>query len=634
MLAVLRRRPLTFLTIFGSIAWSSDAKRRERTIIATRGFSRFASACYACGRVALDYRINVHPIENADGEGSVTGVAARRACDKRSAERLLQFARSHGGVYAKLTQYISTLNHVLPSEWTGTLSVMLNDAKPSPWQDVASVFESDFGMPATTVFKSIEETPIAAASIAQVHRAVLRDTGELVAVKIQYPNLRARAFSDMATMRFLASAYGAYSPGHDYEWLFPEFTAALNAELNFLQEARNSVRAAAMLAHDSRFAVPRVYPALCSERVLTMEWIDGVTLRDATTGPNAKGIRAASGGADSQWVAKAVLDAFSELTFVHGFVHSDPHAANLMLRITKNGLPQLVIIDWGMVRRLAPDFRRGYSELWCALLSQDKTAGLAATLKLGLSDTEYNALSLMLTYRPANTSTALGARIDSSERAKVREQYKDVTAGDINEFMQRLPRDFLFCGRNAQIVRSLNLDLGGVSADRFRANGRAAIRGMALTAAMGGGGGGKDHSNSPIVPRGGSANVVSDFELQPAVKERGLLPLAASALRAATGRVHEVPRVPLTYLTALRTVSFHETPTESEDLAAKRGAVLTTWESAVAGANISALFWRLWVAETILALASYWSGHAEIVDEEAAVANKKTKNHIERGQMG
>lgn len=633
MYAIIRRRPLTFLTIFGGGAWSSDSKRRERTMIATQGITRFTSACYECGRVAFDYRTNVDPIEKADGVGSVTGLVARRACDKRSAERLLQFARKNGGVYAKLTQYISTLNHALPPEWTDTLSVMLNDAIPSPWHEVASVFESDFGVPASAVFESIEETPIAAASIAQVHRAVLRDTGELVAVKIQYPGLRVRAFSDMATLRFLAGAYGAYSPGHDYEWLFPEFTAALTAELNFLQEARNGVRAAKMLAHDTRFAIPRVYPALCSERVLTMEWIDGVTLRDATTGPNAKGIRAAS-GADAEWVANAVLDAFAELTFVHGFVHSDPHAANLMLRITKNGLPQLVILDWGMVRRLAPDFRRGYSELWRALLSQDKIAGLRATRALGLSDTEYNALSLMLTYRPANTSTALGARIDKEERAKIREQYKDVTANDINEFMQRLPRDFLFCGRNAQIVRSINLGLGGVSADRFRANGRAAIRGMALTAALGGSDSNL-YSNSPIVPRGGSANVVSDFEEQPATVEgRGLLPLAAAALRSATGRVQEAPRVPLTYLTALRANTFHEKPTESEDLAAKRGAVLTNWQYAVAGVDINALFWRLWVAETILSIASYWSGHAEIVAAEAAVMDQKAKSPIQRGQMG
>ena len=640
MFALLRRRPFTSLCVVGSAAWASDELRRKQSVTVHQNVTSFFAACFACSHVVYDYKYNVVPIENADGEASETGKAARRACNKRSAERLLAFAKAHGGVYVKLSQYLSTMNHVLPVEWTETLAATLNAADPVAWSEVASVFEADFGMPASAIFESIEELPVAAASIAQVHRAVLRGSGDVVAVKIQYPGLRARAFGDMATLRFLASAYGAYSPGHDYEWLFPEFTAALSAELNFLQEARNGERAAVMLAHDPRFAVPRVFPALSSERILTMEWIDGLTLYNATVGSHAKGVKAVC-GADAAWVANAILDAFSELLFVHGFVHCDPHAGNLMLRTTKKGgAPQLVILDWGMVRRLAPDFRRSYAELWCAILAQDNKAGLKAVRALGLAENEYDALSLMLVYRPASTTTALGARMDKEERAKIVAQYKGVTPADINEFIQRLPRDFLFCGRNAQIVRSLNLELGGVSADRFRANGRAAIRGMALTAAIG------LDSTPPIVQmRGGAANIVSDFAphetaAAAAAKEvRGVLPLAAAALRAAMGRTLEAPRAPVTYLTALRDASAHEKPTESEDLAAKRGAALSTWQRTAAGVNIGALYWRLWAAETYLAIKSWWSGRSEMLAAEAAVAAMQSPSDsgtpLKRGgQMG
>jgi aarF domain-containing kinase len=619
----LLRHPLTSLVpISGILVFSLDPPRRSHVVNASQGVVRFIGASYAAVRVKLDYDASVKRVAASNDGNSEAMRDAQRAFDKRSAERLLAFARSHGGVYAKFAQYLSTMNHALSPDWTETLAQMLNDAKPCPWADVAAVFEGDFGVPASSVFSTIDEIPVAAASMAQVHRAVLRDTGETVAVKIQYPGLWHRAHGDMATLRFLASVYGAYNPDSDYEWLFPEFFQSMAAELNFLQEARNSERAAAMLAHDARFAVPRVLPHLCSERVLVMEWITGVTLHEATIGPAALGARAAC-GADADWVASAVLDAFAELTFVHGFVHCDPHAANLMLRKGKG--PELVILDWGMVRRLSPSFRRAYAELWRALLARDHAAGLQAVRALGLRDDEYDALSLMLTYRPAEGSTALGARIDADERARMKDKYKNVKAADLNDFLQRLPRDLLFVGRNAQIVRSINLSLGGSSRDRFRANGSAAIRGISLTKALGG----FSSAGAMQAARGSAASVVADFAVAPQQLERGIVPLAAAAVRAALGFQHEAPRAPVSYLTALRAASAHEAPTESEDLAAARGAPLTTLQRVVSTLDSAALFWRLWAAETLLGLATWWSGHAAAPEPATATASK-----METSQMG
>jgi aarF domain-containing kinase len=333
------RRPLSYVAC-ATLGFSlTPSERRSSFFDASAGVARFATACAQCALVYLDYATTVTPVESRDGASSAAALAAKRACDTRAAERLLAFARAHGGVYAKLTQYISTLNHALPREWTETCAGALSAIEPQPWATVSNVFEADCGARAVDVFESIEETPIAAASIAQVHRAVLK-TGERVAVKIQYAGLRARAQADIACMRFLASVYGLWHPEHNYVWLFPEFRASLHAELNFLQEARNSERVAAMFAHDSRFHIPRVHREISGERVLVMELIDGPTLRDLR---DADGIRA--WGAEPAFVRNALTDFFAESTFVHGFLHCDPHPANVMLQRRPNGTVQLVLID-------------------------------------------------------------------------------------------------------------------------------------------------------------------------------------------------------------------------------------------------------------------------------------------------
>lgn len=203
-------RPLA-LTTAATTALTLATSDRD----AAAGVARFSSACARCFFVYRDYATSVTPVEVAEGEASAAARAARRACDQRSAEVFVAFAKRHGGVYAKLAQYISTLNHALPAEWTETCAQALSAVEPQPWGAVKEVFEADFGRRAEDVFASIEETPIASASIAQVHRAVLK-SGERVAVKLQYPGLRARASADLSTMRFLASMYALANPTANY----------------------------------------------------------------------------------------------------------------------------------------------------------------------------------------------------------------------------------------------------------------------------------------------------------------------------------------------------------------------------------------------------------------------------------
>ena len=241
--------------------------------------------------VVWEYTVSLPRAEKAaiaaaeGGEGSAAAEAAlailRSAVHERCAQRLLALARANGGIYVKVAQALSTNTFTLPPEYCRVLAEAQDRARFRPWAEVAAVFEEDFGLPAASVFASVDEAPVAAASIAQVHRGVTAD-GRDVAIKIQYPELRHEARSDIVAIRFAAALLELAMPAFGYSWLLPDIEASLRAELNFLQEARNGERMAAMLSGDARLHVPAVFGALSSERVLVQEWIQGCRITDAT----------------------------------------------------------------------------------------------------------------------------------------------------------------------------------------------------------------------------------------------------------------------------------------------------------------------------------------------------------------
>lgn len=142
--------------------------------------------------------------------------------------------QQHSGAYSKFGQYLSTLVKIIPDEYTLVLKA-LQDAQPGvPLKDVRRVIQEDFGMPLTSLYASFDPKPIAAASLAQVHRAVTID-GQTVAVKVQYPRLAQQTKMDMTTLQFLAVAVGVLFKDYEYGWLFPEFAESMQLELDFLQ---------------------------------------------------------------------------------------------------------------------------------------------------------------------------------------------------------------------------------------------------------------------------------------------------------------------------------------------------------------------------------------------------------------
>jgi aarF domain-containing kinase len=170
-----------------------------------------------------DYKL-LHARYYFSGYDSDEYMSARKVVHARSAQRLLSLCKLHGGIYIKAGQHMASLSFIIPTEFTDTLSVLQDRAPFHAYDEVERTFHQDFGMKISDAFSSFEERPIAAASIAQVHKATLRGTGETVAVKVQHADVSRLFGVDMWTMESLTKL-ASHLFGSDFElsWIVGEF---------------------------------------------------------------------------------------------------------------------------------------------------------------------------------------------------------------------------------------------------------------------------------------------------------------------------------------------------------------------------------------------------------------------------
>jgi aarF domain-containing kinase len=246
---------------------------------------------------------------------------------RRTAAECLKIAQSHGGIYNKAAQFVASLqggagDTGIPKQYIEALAVLTDAAPFKPFAEMDACFAEEFGASAREVFAVIDEQPIAAASLAQVHRAVTHD-GVEVAVKMQYPWLKHHLQSDFAV--FAMFGQQIKPGGLDLSWLVKDFQVSLTAELDFEGEAAHAERCAADLSHRADVFVPKVVRKYTSKRVLCTEFVRGMVRCN-----NLGELRAA--GFSPRRVGAALSSVFAEMAFVHGHVHGDPHAGNVYVR--------------------------------------------------------------------------------------------------------------------------------------------------------------------------------------------------------------------------------------------------------------------------------------------------------------
>ncbi|SIT86668.1 AarF/ABC1/UbiB kinase family protein [Microbacterium sp. RU33B] len=279
-----------------------------------------------------------------------------------------------GVTFVKLGQVLSARDDVLPPELTSALATLQSDSAPLPWERVRTVIEAQLGRPLEEVFATIDETPLAAASVAQVHAATLRDGAEVI-VKVQRPDARAQVRTDLDILGTLAQdAERRMAWARDYGAvaLADEFAQGLREELDYRIEMANQemLRAVVERSGIARMHVPHVYEEISTEQMIVQQRAEGE--------PFARVDAASLDPESARAIADDVLDSFFDQMAVRGVFHADLHAGNLML--AADGTVSL--IDFGAVGILEKSLRRLLLPLLVALSNEDDIAATDIVLML------------------------------------------------------------------------------------------------------------------------------------------------------------------------------------------------------------------------------------------------------------
>ncbi|KAG0196368.1 hypothetical protein BGX28_010229 [Mortierella sp. GBA30] len=354
---------------------------------------------------------------------------------------------------------------------------------PSSITSVQGLFLSDLGLPLSDVFSSFDLQPIGVASLAQVHRATLKD-GREVAVKIQHPGLSEFSEIDMRTISALTKFIAYAFPEFEFFWLSEEIQANLPKELDFRYEARNAERTEANFnraranGSPSTVKIPGVIWA--QERVLVMECkhiyrtfniksfpvMNGSRIDDLAY-LNANNIKISE-------VSKEMARTFSQMIYKDGFLHCDPHPGNVMIRPKPSKSPshrnfEVVLLDHGLYRELSPEFRLDYAKLWTAIMASDEEEIKCRALKLGGIDA-YELFACILTGR--DWDVIQGAQLTRKVRNKAETSKISQGAGnwlvEIADILARVPRDLLLLFKTNDLLRALDEDLGADDGAQMR----------------------------------------------------------------------------------------------------------------------------------------------------------------------
>jgi ubiquinone biosynthesis protein len=270
--------------------------------------------------------------------------------------------KKKGSTYVKFGQLLSTRPDIVPAEYIAALESLQDDVEPFSFADVERTIEEELGAKLSKVFDTFESTPVAAASLGQVHRAVLRDGREVV-VKVQRPNVRDHVRKDLDVFSEIAHSLESHTEfGRKLNLVgaIEQARHALLSELNYHQEARNMDILRENLRQFEQIYIPQVIHDLSSSRVLTTELVKGKKISKLTPLSLIEG--------DYAELASVITRAYLKQICVDGFWHSDPHPGNVFIREIE-GEPQVVLLDFGMVARISHGFQDQIIKMLLAISS-------------------------------------------------------------------------------------------------------------------------------------------------------------------------------------------------------------------------------------------------------------------------
>ncbi|KAG5495090.1 hypothetical protein JKF63_02143 [Porcisia hertigi] len=392
----------------------------------------------------------------------------------RVAHIVLDTCLKNEGLYIKLGQGLNSMSHVLPREYVEVLKVLLDRAPPVPIAEVRKTIRAETGKEIEELFVRFDETPVASASIAQVHQAWLPppldgSSPELqkVAVKVRKPCISTQSVWDLymysTIMTLLKLLFDLPT-----DWSKKTVCDALEREMDFTLEASNAKRFRRAFLDNPHLYIPRVYDAYTSKQLLVLEWIEGTKLND---------VESVRSRYDERRVLTTLFDAVGDMVFKHGFVHADPHAANVLVRPMPNSdaTPvtmgagtamrrttkakdssdyQVVLIDFGLAMPERMRFRYQYALFFVSLFTNDQES-----LRRVVRDWGINKAELFASIQAQKPLEAIQAgsygEVTREEvismQKKAHEQAKEMLLDT-----RRIPKELIMVGRSFDILRSVN----------------------------------------------------------------------------------------------------------------------------------------------------------------------------------
>ena len=301
--------------------------------------------------------------------------------EQGSAEQLAADLEKLGPTYIKFGQLLSTRVDLLPQVYTDALARLQDDVEPFAFEQVEQIITRELGVSLRHGFASFERSPLAAASLAQVHRAELR-SGRQVVVKVQRPGVREVVNEDMAALSDLAEfadAHTQFGRRFGLAQLFTQFRRSLTAELDYQREAANMIRIGELIADHPRLVVPAPVPDYTTSTVLTMDFIPGRKVTDV--GPLGRL------EVDGRALVADLFRAYLQMILADGFFHADPHPGNILLTPDH----RLGLIDLGMVATVTPQLQDQIAKLLLSISEGNGQEAAAILAGMGHQTPEYDA---------------------------------------------------------------------------------------------------------------------------------------------------------------------------------------------------------------------------------------------------
>lgn len=300
--------------------------------------------------------------------------AARNALDRahrRNARRIYRAIVGLQGLYIKVGQLFSVMANFLPEAFRKELAGLQDQVPARPYEQIERRIRDEFGGKGPLeLFERFDPSPIASASIGQVHAATLPG-GHRVAVKVQYPDIERMVRADLTTLRRIFTLVQRLIPYRGMDAIYREIRALVLEELDFTAEARNTEQVSKAFEGTPRVGFPHVIAELTTKRVLTTQFIDGVKINDLDGLSELRVDRTA--------LATLVIEAYCQQIFHHGKYHADPHPGNILVQ---EG-PSITFVDFGAVGVLSENMRRGLVQLLQAAINRDTQRITSALREMG-----------------------------------------------------------------------------------------------------------------------------------------------------------------------------------------------------------------------------------------------------------